>query len=1445
MTADPTTAGGEDDPVVTGTGRPSEPALVPPGGQTPSPGRVLSFAQQRLWFLHTLDPKSTAYNAQTAWHIDGELDLDHLDTAIDEIIRPTRSPAHHLHRHNGIPVQIIHPPTTHHSTRHDLTHLNPEHHDHRVRDILRAELNHRSTSPPARYYAATSFNSPPPRTCSASPGTTSSSTAGPSACSTPNSTTSTPTSPTAAPPRCRPSPPSTPTSPNANTVTGRATTPNGSSNNSPHASATPHPVCHPPTDRPRPDTEPGGPTAVHHSQLAPGTLATLTALAAQTGSTPFGVLLAAFQLLIHRYTHQNPIVIGTPLTGRTDPDAEKLIGFFVNTLPLAVDINPHHTFRQFLHHSRTVLMHAVTHQDIPFDKLVEHARPTRDRHTPPLIQTVFTTMDGTDPAPLHTATMRPLPIDEGVAKFDLTVQVQVEPDVVRVLFDYACDLYEPATMAELADSYRALVAAVLADPDRPLSTVVAVTDAQRERLAALVAAPVAVPPGDAGCVPRLVAEAAARHPDVTAVVTGRARSPTANSTSGPTTSPTNSCDTAPDPTTPSPSASHPAPPPSPPCSPSSRPAPPTSPSTPPHHPHADTTSSPTPPSPSSSPNTPTTPTHPRRRHPRPGPGTGTGAVAPPTMDIHPEQVAYVIHTSGSTGTPKGVMVPHRALTNLVHWHLDTHPTGPGQRHGQVASLGFDAAIWEIWPALVSGATLHVADPADRLDPAALHDWLIREGVTTTFLPTPIAEAVLRLPTPSTSRLHKIFTGGDASPPGRPRRRRTPCSTSTGPRRPPSPSPSALWVPTASTGPTSDPHRRCPHLPAGRRPANRPARGAGEVCVAGDVRQPRLPEQARADGGAVPARPPRHHTRQPPLPHRRPLPPPHRRHPRIPRPHRRTNRHQRLPHRTRRNRSHPPRTTPHRSRLRHHPRPTHRPTPHRLRHRHQHRHQPPPRHPPPHPAPTPRTPRHPRPPPPPPHPQRQDRPQRPTHPRHHQPGRGAARRPGAAGGAGVGRRARPDAGPRRQLLRLRRALHAGHPDGGPATRALRRAGLGGDRVRGADRGRDGRTPAGRGGAGRGVEPRGGGRTGLRIVRRGRLRVVAGSGVVVRAATPVVPAHPRPEIHRLQHPDRLAHRRRTRPRPPRHRHRRNHPPTRSPPHHLHRTQRHPPTNHPTPHHPPQHPPRPHPPQPATPRPPHPRHPAHRNSTNHSTSPPAHSYAATSSNSPPPPTCSASPGTTSSSTAGPSACSTPNSTTSTPTSPTAAPPHCHPSPPSTPTSPNANTTTGRAPTPNTTSTNSPHASATPHPSATHPPTDPDPTPHPAPPPSTTANYPPTPPPPSPPSPPKPAPPPSASSSPHSNSSSTATPTKTPSSSAPPSPAAPTPTPKNSSASSSTPSPSPSTSTPTTHSANSCTTPAPSSCTPSPTRTSPSTNSSNTPAPPATPTPHPSSKPSSPAGT
>ncbi|MEU4776287.1 amino acid adenylation domain-containing protein, partial [Micromonospora sp. NPDC023644] len=441
----------------------------------------------------------------------------------------------------------------------------------------------------------------------------------------------------------------------------------------------------------------------------------------------------------------------------------------------------------------------VTHQDIPFDKLVERTQPTRDRHTPPLIQTVFTGGNVTGiadgPVPLHTATMRPMPAEAGTAKFDLTVHAEVGTDAVSVYFSYACDLYEPGTMADLADSYRALVAAVLADPDRPVSTVEAVTDAQRERLAALSTGrrpgtgraarrPEAAdgpdrvggqttevgPPaagtsgrwaGDLGCVPRLVTDAARRQPDAVAIVDGAGALTyrELDEWSNHLAHQLLRHGARPD---------HPVAVSLPPGAPAITamlavlkagaaylPVDPTAPPARRHHliTHSRVTILIT----DDPDNTDTPPgvvaLAPRR--------PDAPAPAAPRVDIHPGQLAYVIHTSGSTGTPKGVMVAHHALANLVRWHLDTYPSGPGEHHGQIASLGFDAAVWEIWPALVSGATLHVADPADRLDPAALHDWMQRQGLTVAFVPTPIAEAVLRLPTPATTSLRTLLTGGDA------------------------------------------------------------------------------------------------------------------------------------------------------------------------------------------------------------------------------------------------------------------------------------------------------------------------------------------------------------------------------------------------------------------------------------------------------------------------------------------------------------------------------------------------------------------------------------------------------------------------------------------------------------------------------------------------------------
>ncbi|GAA2613923.1 non-ribosomal peptide synthetase [Streptomyces axinellae] len=142
----------------------------------------------------------------------------------------------------------------------------------------------------------------------------------------------------------------------------------------------------------------------------------------------------------------------------------------------------------------------------------------------------------------------------------------------------------------------------------------------------------------------------------------------------------------------------------------------------------------------------------------------------PDVPVLPDNLAYVIHTSGSTGTPKGVMVPHSGLANLVAWHVRRYGLGPGEHTAHVAALGFDASVWEVWPTLASGAVLHLPGEEDRSRPERLLAWLTAEGITVTFLPTPLAQEVLRLPTPS-PRLRTLLTGGDAltttPPPGLP------------------------------------------------------------------------------------------------------------------------------------------------------------------------------------------------------------------------------------------------------------------------------------------------------------------------------------------------------------------------------------------------------------------------------------------------------------------------------------------------------------------------------------------------------------------------------------------------------------------------------------------------------------------------------------------------------
>jgi amino acid adenylation domain-containing protein len=126
----------------------------------------------------------------------------------------------------------------------------------------------------------------------------------------------------------------------------------------------------------------------------------------------------------------------------------------------------------------------------------------------------------------------------------------------------------------------------------------------------------------------------------------------------------------------------------------------------------------------------------------------------------PKNLAYVIYTSGSTGQPKGVEIIHESLLNLVRWHQQAFGVKSADRASQVANVCFDAAVWEIWPYLASGASVHFAEDEAVSNPLLLRDWLVAHRITIAFIPTPLAEYLLALPWPSETALRTMLTGAD-------------------------------------------------------------------------------------------------------------------------------------------------------------------------------------------------------------------------------------------------------------------------------------------------------------------------------------------------------------------------------------------------------------------------------------------------------------------------------------------------------------------------------------------------------------------------------------------------------------------------------------------------------------------------------------------------------------
>ncbi len=505
-----------------------------------------------------------------------------------------------------------------------------------------------------------------------------------------------------------------------------------------------------------------------------GLTSALRALAEREGVTPYIVLLAAFDAVLARYGRQDDISVGTPTANRTRAEVAGLIGFFVNTLVLRVDLAGDPTFRELVGRAGEAALGAFAHQDLPFEKLVEELHPERALTVTPLFQVMFSYQNAPLPRiELPGLTLSGVESDTATAMFDLTLttgEIGAGPDAggLRLTLEYASALFEAATAERMLGHFAHLLAAAVAEPGRRLSALPLCSEAELFQLLAEWNDTEADAP-DVLLAHQLVAARAAADPEALAVAGGgerlsygeldaRAgrlachlrelgigreaavtvcleRSPAllvamlaVLKTGGAYL--------------------------------------PLDPAYPPERLAGILAEA----------AAPLVLTREGLRDRLPVEVSGARVLALDSLDLPPspggsgvrmgeggqggDGLAYVIYTSGSTGVPKGIEVTHGSLRNLITWHHGVYGIRPGDRAALIAGPGFDASVMEIWPLLAAGASIHVPDDETRIAPRRLLDWLVRERITLCFLPTPLAELVLREEMPAGLALRALFTGGD-------------------------------------------------------------------------------------------------------------------------------------------------------------------------------------------------------------------------------------------------------------------------------------------------------------------------------------------------------------------------------------------------------------------------------------------------------------------------------------------------------------------------------------------------------------------------------------------------------------------------------------------------------------------------------------------------------------
>ncbi|PSB57478.1 hybrid non-ribosomal peptide synthetase/type I polyketide synthase, partial [Chamaesiphon polymorphus] len=240
-----------------------------------------------------------------------------------------------------------------------------------------------------------------------------------------------------------------------------------------------------PTDRPRPPLQTV--RGAHYQLRLSAELTTqLGTLGKKMGVTLFMVLLAAFDVLLYRYTRQTDILVGSPIASRQLPETQKAIGLFLNILLLRVDLAGNPSFEQLLRQVRQVTLDAYTHPDVPFEQLIETLRPERDLSHPPLFQ-VMMILDRATPIesqPLPDLVLETIPVENFTSKLDLTLTLENQPTGLVSEWEYNTDLFDRDTIVRLAAQFEILLGAIVSDPSQSIDRLPLLSPSTQQQLLA-------------------------------------------------------------------------------------------------------------------------------------------------------------------------------------------------------------------------------------------------------------------------------------------------------------------------------------------------------------------------------------------------------------------------------------------------------------------------------------------------------------------------------------------------------------------------------------------------------------------------------------------------------------------------------------------------------------------------------------------------------------------------------------------------------------------------------------------------------------------------------------------------------------------------------------------------------------------------------------------------